>query len=215
MTAEEQTRLQELKEMDTDASTHKFKTAWRREEVRLRARARGCVSGPEDGLAERLDKKDGLGGKERWAEYLVRARRHDGDELHPKPEKIAREPVSAVAKARITWLNESSKARCCELLFVEELKPAFSHWWELNSRPQLDAGKNPLSPESQGRGMDWKPIHKVYCDRLYEFEMDESWLQDWRVDALQTTLAVSPEDKAGAQVPESIAVFAAGMEVTL
>ena len=59
---EEAEDLLRLKAKHCSWSLHKFKTSDRRYEVRLRARARGAVVGPEDCLAEGLGKKDGLSG---------------------------------------------------------------------------------------------------------------------------------------------------------
>ena len=146
LTEEELERLYELGARGVSSNSKVFKLADRREEVRLRARKRGALAGPEDSFRANIDKVGGLTGAQRWSQFLTRARQLDGAPLEPVVVNIAKPPITQSAKAKVTWLNESSKARCYELLTMEELLPEFTRLWESPTRPQLDLGKKPVQP---------------------------------------------------------------------
>lgn len=215
---EEDARLFELAAMAFSLSSHKFKCCERREEVQLRARKRGRAAGPEDGLAEKLATLNGISGGKRWLEYHKRSRLADKAELEPKLVEVARPPAGATAKALSSWLTESSKARIAELLFVEELKEEFSRVWDRNTRPQLDAGKNPVTPPYEGdqiasrvKALKGK-IYLEYCDSDNKFEFDEMMVLDRRLDVIDTNVAdpLNPGDAGSAQLPPDADSFVDG-----
>eukprot|EP00658_Telonema_sp_P-2_P003022 TRINITY_DN11112_c1_g1_i1.p1 TRINITY_DN11112_c1_g1~~TRINITY_DN11112_c1_g1_i1.p1 ORF type:complete len:145 (-),score=10.36 TRINITY_DN11112_c1_g1_i1:144-578(-) len=85
LTSEEEDRLVELSGLALSMSSHKFKTGYRREEVRLRARKRGRMCGPEDGFNEKL--------------YQCHVHEKDASDIYPSmiPQQGSVEPCSAAA----------------------------------------------------------------------------------------------------------------------
>ena len=174
LTEEDEQRLQKYEALKISANSHAFSTANRCDEVKLRARKRQKMCGPEDALAEKIGKsaKDGPTAKIRWNKYLAASRTMDGAPLEPEPRSIAKPVKGAKAKATTEWLNPSSRARFVEVLFLEECKKSVGRLFETNTRPQVDAGTTPVQDSAVGRTIGIQSLleepYTHYCDRTFE-----------------------------------------------
>ena len=105
LTEEDEKKLKTYAALKVSANSHTFSTASRCDEVKLRARKRKMMCGPEDALNHKIGKHkdDGETAKIRWTKYLTRSRLKDGAPLEPEPIKIAKPVKGAKAKATTEW----------------------------------------------------------------------------------------------------------------
>jgi hypothetical protein len=117
---EELEELERYRGMKISLNQRHFPVKSRAREVKLRARKRGALAGPEDDFSVKLQKVGAMTGTQRWMEYQKRARLLDGDPLEPEEERepMAKPVKGAKAKASVEWFNPGlppalGSSKCC------------------------------------------------------------------------------------------------------
>ena len=91
-------------------------------------------------------------------------------------EKPIAKPPTAKSVTDVHWYNDSCMARTAELMLFEELTADWTHLFELNTRPQLDAGNAPVEDDVVGRckGKCTQRCLNMFNDAKLELEQLET-----------------------------------------